>query len=187
MHLILQFMELQSRGTFLREDILTALTANHGNLDAAYVELSKAQLKPFLMRIWGPPTGLDNDSVPPPIPPPEKNFGSLPVENMNKDNSVVSKVVLKNVQTDPNQESEDVPVDKAQIGESLEHETRVEMLVSSAAKVSQEIEKAIQELKQTQPTTTPKPKLDENVDHTNEIETLVTEVSQVKSDEGNKF
>lgn len=56
----------------MREDILTALTANQGNLDAAYVELSKAQLKPFLMRIWGPPSGRDNESAPPPPtqPPP---------------------------------------------------------------------------------------------------------------------
>lgn len=41
---------------------MTVLTANHGNLEAAYVELSKTQLKPFLMRIWGPPAGTDNES-----------------------------------------------------------------------------------------------------------------------------
>jgi len=37
-------------------------------MDAAYVELSKNQLKPFLMRIWGPPIGKDNESIPPPRP-----------------------------------------------------------------------------------------------------------------------
>jgi hypothetical protein len=41
---------------------VTALTANHGNMEAAFIELSKSQLKPFLMRIWGPPQGADNDS-----------------------------------------------------------------------------------------------------------------------------
>ena len=51
-----------SRGNYTREDIVTALTANHGNMEAAFVELSKSQLKPFLMRIWGPPQGADNDS-----------------------------------------------------------------------------------------------------------------------------
>jgi len=51
-----------SRGNFTREDIVTVLTANHGNIEAAYLELSKTQLKPFLMRIWGPPNGTENDS-----------------------------------------------------------------------------------------------------------------------------
>ncbi|KAJ8888806.1 hypothetical protein PR048_008298 [Dryococelus australis] len=57
-----KYAELFSRGNFTREDIVTVLTANHGNLEAAYLELSKTQLKPFLMRIWGPPTGTDNES-----------------------------------------------------------------------------------------------------------------------------
>jgi len=51
-----------SRGNFTREDIVTVLTANHGNIEAAYLELSKTQLKPFLMRIWGPPNGTENES-----------------------------------------------------------------------------------------------------------------------------
>ena len=29
------------------------LTANQGNVEAAFQELNKVQLKPFLMRIWG--------------------------------------------------------------------------------------------------------------------------------------
>ncbi|XP_024082763.1 uncharacterized protein LOC106665625 isoform X1 [Cimex lectularius] len=57
-----KYAELLSRGNFSREDIVTVLTANHGNLEAAYMELSKSQLKPFLMRIWGPPQGTDNES-----------------------------------------------------------------------------------------------------------------------------
>lgn len=56
-----QFNDLMSRGNFTREDIITVLTANHGNVESAFVELNKTQLKPFLMRIWGPPQGLDND------------------------------------------------------------------------------------------------------------------------------
>lgn len=57
-----QYAELLSRGNFTREDIVTVLTANHGNIEAAYLELNKTQLKPFLMRIWGPPAGNDNES-----------------------------------------------------------------------------------------------------------------------------
>ncbi|XP_058819358.1 E3 ubiquitin-protein ligase lubel isoform X3 [Topomyia yanbarensis] len=57
-----KYNEIASKGNFTREDIVTSLTAHHGNLDLAMVELSKTQLKPFLMRIWGPPNGADNDS-----------------------------------------------------------------------------------------------------------------------------
>ena len=42
-----------SKGNFSREDIVTVLTAHQGNVEAAFQELNKAQLKPFLMRIWG--------------------------------------------------------------------------------------------------------------------------------------
>ncbi|XP_062545752.1 E3 ubiquitin-protein ligase lubel isoform X2 [Armigeres subalbatus] len=57
-----KYHEIASKGNFTREDIVTSLTAHHGNMDLAMVELSKTQLKPFLMRIWGPPNGADNDS-----------------------------------------------------------------------------------------------------------------------------
>ena len=49
----MQYDELFSKGNFAREDIVTMLTAHEGNVDAAFQELNKAQLKPFLMRIWG--------------------------------------------------------------------------------------------------------------------------------------
>ena len=32
---------------------MTVLTAHQGNTEAAFQELNKVQLKPFLMRIWG--------------------------------------------------------------------------------------------------------------------------------------
>ncbi|CAH1139000.1 unnamed protein product [Phyllotreta striolata] len=57
-----KYADLASRGDYNREDIVTALTANHGDLEAAYNELSKMQLKPFLMRIWGPPVGNENEA-----------------------------------------------------------------------------------------------------------------------------
>ncbi|XP_045471212.1 E3 ubiquitin-protein ligase lubel isoform X1 [Harmonia axyridis] len=57
-----KYADIASRGDYSREDIVTVLTANHGDLEVAYNELNKTQLKPFLMRIWGPPVGTDNDS-----------------------------------------------------------------------------------------------------------------------------
>ena len=50
-----QYDELCRKGNFTREDIVTVLTAHQGNVEAAFQELNKAQLKPFLMRIWGQP------------------------------------------------------------------------------------------------------------------------------------
>lgn len=58
----MQYTELASRGDFNREDIVTVLTAHHGDVEAAYSELSKTQIKPFLMRIWGPPVGTENEA-----------------------------------------------------------------------------------------------------------------------------
>ncbi|XP_066156039.1 E3 ubiquitin-protein ligase lubel isoform X2 [Euwallacea fornicatus] len=57
-----KYAELANRGDFSREDIITVLTAHHGDLEAAYTELNKTQIKPFLMRIWGPPTGIENEA-----------------------------------------------------------------------------------------------------------------------------
>ena len=48
-----QYDQLCGKGNFSREDIVTVLTANQGNVEAAFQELNKVQLKPFLMRIWG--------------------------------------------------------------------------------------------------------------------------------------
>lgn len=57
-----KFNDIFARGNYSREDIVTALTAHQGDLDMALIDLGKTQLKPFLMRIWGPPAGVDNDS-----------------------------------------------------------------------------------------------------------------------------
>ncbi|CAN7991255.1 unnamed protein product, partial [Ixodes hexagonus] len=80
--IFLQFMELSSRGTFSCEEILTALTDNHGNMDMAYAQLTKATLKPFLMRIWGPGTGVDNDEGAQPTLP--SRHGSRPGDSVTK-------------------------------------------------------------------------------------------------------
>ena len=61
-----QYAQLAGRGSFSREDVITALTANHGSVEAAYLDLNRTQLKPFLMRIWGPPQGVEvNEGAPP--------------------------------------------------------------------------------------------------------------------------
>ncbi|XP_013778597.1 uncharacterized protein LOC106463128 isoform X1 [Limulus polyphemus] len=55
-----KFMELTSRGNFSPGEIVAALTASHGNVEKAYIDLTKSTVKPFLMRIWGPGAGVDN-------------------------------------------------------------------------------------------------------------------------------
>ena len=54
-HVPFQFDELSAKGNFEREDIINALTSHEGNFDAAFQELNKLQLKPFLMKVWGQP------------------------------------------------------------------------------------------------------------------------------------
>merc|ERR1719499_2372123 len=57
-----KYDDLHSKGNFTREDIVTMLTAHEGNVDAAFQELNKAQLKPFLMRIWGQAENAEGSS-----------------------------------------------------------------------------------------------------------------------------
>ncbi|XP_023225612.1 uncharacterized protein LOC111626457 isoform X2 [Centruroides sculpturatus] len=57
-----KFLELSARGNFSRKEVIGALTSNEGNVELAYTELTKATLKPFLMRIWGQGSGAENES-----------------------------------------------------------------------------------------------------------------------------
>lgn len=53
------------KGNFTMMEVVKALENNAGAEDAALFELQKNQLKPFLMRIWGPPVGVENDEAAP--------------------------------------------------------------------------------------------------------------------------
>ncbi|XP_017793937.1 PREDICTED: uncharacterized protein LOC108575614 isoform X3 [Habropoda laboriosa] len=57
--------EIMKKGNFTMADVVKALENNAGAEDAALFELQKNQLKPFLMRIWGPPVGVENDEAAP--------------------------------------------------------------------------------------------------------------------------
>ncbi|XP_037828634.1 E3 ubiquitin-protein ligase lubel isoform X9 [Lucilia sericata] len=57
-----KYRDISSKGNFSREDIVTALTTHQGNVELALLDLSRTQLKPFLMRIWGSPGGVENES-----------------------------------------------------------------------------------------------------------------------------
>lgn len=46
-------------------EVVKALNDNAGNEEATLLELQKNQLKPFLMRIWGPPSGVENEEAAP--------------------------------------------------------------------------------------------------------------------------
>lgn len=53
------------KGNFAMAEVVKAMENNAGAEDAALFELQKNQLKPFLMRIWGPPVGVENDEAAP--------------------------------------------------------------------------------------------------------------------------
>ncbi|CAK9802728.1 E3 ubiquitin-protein ligase lubel [Anthophora quadrimaculata] len=57
--------DIMKKGNFAMADVVKALENNAGAEDAALFELQKNQLKPFLMRIWGPPVGVENDEAAP--------------------------------------------------------------------------------------------------------------------------
>ncbi|XP_011310106.1 uncharacterized protein LUBEL isoform X2 [Fopius arisanus] len=56
---------IMSKGNFPLVDVIKALNNHGGNEDVALLELQKNLLKPFLMRIWGPPVGVENDEAAP--------------------------------------------------------------------------------------------------------------------------
>lgn len=57
-----KYKQIYDRGGFPREDIISALSDNNGNMELSLLDLEKAQLKPFLMRVWGTSNGTENES-----------------------------------------------------------------------------------------------------------------------------
>ncbi|XP_011050363.1 PREDICTED: uncharacterized protein LOC105143613 isoform X7 [Acromyrmex echinatior] len=57
--------QIMAKGNFTLTDVIRALDNNAGIEDATLLELQKNQLKPFLMRIWGPPVGVENEEAAP--------------------------------------------------------------------------------------------------------------------------
>ncbi|XP_025074899.1 uncharacterized protein LOC105430571 [Pogonomyrmex barbatus] len=57
--------QIMAKGNFALADVVRALDNNAGVEDATLLELQKNQLKPFLMRIWGPPVGVENEEAAP--------------------------------------------------------------------------------------------------------------------------
>ncbi|XP_019698533.2 uncharacterized protein LOC105186622 isoform X8 [Harpegnathos saltator] len=57
--------QIMAKGSFALADVVKALDNNAGVEDATLLELQRNQLKPFLMRIWGPPVGVENDEAAP--------------------------------------------------------------------------------------------------------------------------
>lgn len=60
-----QCEQIMANGNFALADVVRALDNNAGIEDATLLELQKNQLKPFLMRIWGPPVGVENEEAAP--------------------------------------------------------------------------------------------------------------------------
>lgn len=59
----LAFNAIKAQGNYSRDDIVTCLTQHQGNVDLAMNELNRLQLKPFLLKIFGSPSGADNQSA----------------------------------------------------------------------------------------------------------------------------
>ncbi|KYM92698.1 RING finger protein 31, partial [Atta colombica] len=57
--------QIMAKGNFALTDVIRALDNNAGIEDTTLLELQKNQLKPFLMRIWGPPVGMENEEAAP--------------------------------------------------------------------------------------------------------------------------
>lgn len=58
-----KFNEIMSEGSYAREDVVWALTAHQGSVDLALMDLAKSkQIRPFMMKVWGPPMGVENES-----------------------------------------------------------------------------------------------------------------------------
>lgn len=57
------FNAVRAQGNFSREDIVTYLTQYQGNVDLTLNELNRLQLKPFLLKILGSPSGAENQSA----------------------------------------------------------------------------------------------------------------------------
>lgn len=51
------FSTIQAQGNYSREDIVTSLTAHNGNVELALTELTRSQMKPFLLKIQSSPPG----------------------------------------------------------------------------------------------------------------------------------
>lgn len=56
------FNFINTQGKYLREDIVTYLTVHYGDRELALRDLSRLQLKPFLLKVIGGPAGADNES-----------------------------------------------------------------------------------------------------------------------------
>ncbi|XP_073822713.1 linear Ubiquitin E3 ligase isoform X11 [Musca autumnalis] len=87
-----KYREISSKGNFSREDVVTALTTHQGNVEMALLDLGRTQLKPFLMRIWGSPGGVENESGAMIIPPSHNNNESY---SMDKVETVLTSTLEK--------------------------------------------------------------------------------------------
>ncbi|KAJ8672719.1 hypothetical protein QAD02_003979 [Eretmocerus hayati] len=74
---------LMAKGNFSLQEVVTALDNNAGNEDASLLELQRDQLKPFLMRIWGPPVGVENEEAAP-LPVGSKDFTEISTTSKSK-------------------------------------------------------------------------------------------------------
>lgn len=82
------FNTITSQGNYSREDIVSSLTAHNGNVESALAELNRLQMKPFLLKIQGPPADTLNEpttSLQAPGSAKTDTMGGSSIENENHD------------------------------------------------------------------------------------------------------
>ncbi|XP_045618058.2 E3 ubiquitin-protein ligase lubel isoform X11 [Procambarus clarkii] len=74
-----KFDNIYARGRFKREAVVKALENHEGDADAAFLDLNKSQLQPFMMKIWGALKG-ETKQVPKtdPVALPQKEVQASP-------------------------------------------------------------------------------------------------------------
>lgn len=97
------FNLIKEQGNFLREDIVTYLTEHHGNAEIALNELNRLQLKPFLLRVIGAPSGADNNSGN------LMNNNQLAQDSVLKDASSNEKETNNSTVSEKNEDSSNIP------------------------------------------------------------------------------
>ncbi|XP_064112920.1 E3 ubiquitin-protein ligase lubel-like isoform X13 [Macrobrachium nipponense] len=129
-----KFNEIYSRGKFKRADVVKALEMHDGDVDAAFLEVNKSQLQPFLMKIWGSGSSSPSQAkgTQPPAPAVSSSVSNEVSSSPSPSRSTTQEVVTtQSTQTDKG-EGEEVD-DEAQNDDQFEELQFVRMEADSRA------------------------------------------------------
>ncbi|XP_064112927.1 E3 ubiquitin-protein ligase lubel-like isoform X20 [Macrobrachium nipponense] len=105
-----KFNEIYSRGKFKRADVVKALEMHDGDVDAAFLEVNKSQLQPFLMKIWGSGSSSPSQAkgTQPPAPAVSSSVSNEVSSSPSPSRSTTQEVVTtQSTQTDKDTEGDE--------------------------------------------------------------------------------